>query len=58
MSMCRCERCSKLIDSDFDMDCFVEVGNMRRLNDTIILCEHCREEREKQIEAEQAKDRS
>lgn len=58
MSICVCDKCSAYIDSDFDMDCFVEVGNMRRMNETIILCERCREEREAELEAEQAKDQS
>lgn len=43
MSMCRCDGCDRLIDSDDDPDCFVEVGNMRRLHKEIILCEPCRE---------------
>ena len=50
MSMCVCQRCDAYIDSDFDPDCFVEVGNMRKLNQTIVLCEKCREEREKDLE--------
>ena len=50
MSMCVCQRCDAYIDSDFDPDCFVEVGNMRKLNQTIVLCENCREEREKDLE--------
>jgi hypothetical protein len=46
MSMVCCEKCGHLIDSDEDGDCFVEVGNMRRLHKTIILCESCREDRD------------
>ena len=37
------ERCDALFDSDDDPDCFVEVGNMRRLHKTEIVCEWCRE---------------
>lgn len=44
MSMCSCSKCGDLIDSDDDPDCFVEVGNMRRLHRTIILCVRCREQ--------------
>lgn len=43
MSMVICERCDAGIDSDNDPDCFVETGNMRRLHDTTIMCEPCRE---------------
>ncbi len=42
-----------LIKSDNDPDCFVEVGNMRRLHETIILCEKCREDRETKLEWEE-----
>lgn len=44
MSMVCCEKCARLIDSDVDSDCFVEIGNMRRLHGTVIWCEWCREE--------------
>lgn len=54
MSWCTCDRCSAYIDSDEDPDCFVEVGNMRRLHKTVILCAGCRDERERQEEALQA----
>ena len=43
MSVVICEKCDAQIDSDFDCDCFVEVGNMRRLHKTIVLCENCRD---------------
>ena len=43
MSMVICERCDTLIDSDDDPECFCEIGNMRRLNQTIVLCENCRD---------------
>jgi hypothetical protein len=43
MSIVICERCDQQIDSDNDPDCFVETGNMRRLHETTILCESCRE---------------
>lgn len=36
----------------FDCDCFVEVGNMRRLHQTKVLCERCRERREDELNAE------
>ena len=50
MSIVVCSGCDAYIDSDFDCDCFVEVGNMRRLHHTIVLCERCREEHESQEE--------
>jgi len=39
-----CEYCAFFIDSDDDPDCFVEVGNMRRLHQTKIMCERYRDE--------------
>ncbi len=54
MSMVNCEECNAYIDSDVDCDCFVEVGNMRRLHKTIVLCEPCREKREDQQQWEQS----
>lgn len=50
MSVVICQRCDALIDSDDDPDCFVETGNMRRLHETTILCEPCRERREEEID--------
>ena len=53
MSIVVCEGCDAYIDSDFDADCFVEVGNQRRLNETKVLCERCRDEYFALIEEEQ-----
>ncbi len=50
MSMCRCEECDALIDSDWDMDCFIDIADGL----TIILCERCREETEMKHEKENA----
>ena len=44
MSMIICQDCGAYIDSDDDPDCFVEVGNMRRLHSTKVMCEKCRDE--------------
>lgn len=44
MSVCICEGCDAPIDSDYDADCFVEIGNMRRMTATKILCEWCRDQ--------------
>jgi hypothetical protein len=46
MSMVICVDCDSLIDSDDDPECFVEIGNMRRLHQTIIICENCRGRRD------------
>lgn len=43
MSMIACEACGHLIDSDIDVDCFVEIGNMKRLHKEVVWCEPCRE---------------
>ncbi len=43
MSIERCESCCRPIDTDFDSECYVEVGNMRRMTWTIALCEPCRD---------------
>ena len=53
MSIIVCEGCDAYIDSDFDADCFVEVGNMRRLHQTKVMCERCRDEYFALKEAEQ-----
>lgn len=53
MSIDNCSVCGDRIDTDFDLDCYVEVGNMKRLHATICLCPRHREERE---EAEAARD--
>ena len=53
MSICVCEGCDAYIDSDFDCDCFVETGNMRRLHQTKVLCERCRDMYFAEQEAEQ-----
>ena len=46
VSMIRCEQCEWLIDSDDDPECFVYVGNYKRLHAEIVLCEKCRDDRE------------
>ena len=53
MSIILCESCDQPIDSDEDPDCFVEVGNMRRLNETKVWCASCRERKQAEQEAEQ-----
>lgn len=53
MSIIVCEKCDAYIDSDFDADCFVELGNMRRLNKTHVWCERCRDEYLLEEEAKQ-----
>ena len=54
MSMVKCNDCGGTFSSDNDPDCFVEVGNMRRMNETIILCDQCRERREMEFEVERS----
>lgn len=39
MSICLCQECGDIIDSDRDPDCFLEIDTM-----TIILCQSCRED--------------
>lgn len=43
MSMVHCDGCESYIDSDEDPDCFVEVGNMKRLHKEVVWCGSCRE---------------
>ena len=50
MSMVTCWDCDAIFDSDDDPDCFVEIGNMRRMTQTLILCENCRGRREDELE--------
>jgi len=52
MSMCLCKDCDHLINSDDDPDCFVEVGNMRRMTWTETVCKSCRDAREERAERE------
>lgn len=51
MSVCRCDKCSDLIDSDNDPDCFIEdlTGHLGRDR---IICETCRESEDDEIHAE------
>jgi hypothetical protein len=50
MSIIRCEGhsplCIDLIDTDIDQEAFCEVGNMRRMDRTLVLCHACRDHRE------------
>lgn len=50
MSVVRCEKCCRQIDTDLDTECEVYVGNYKRLHATAILCEACREEHHRQLE--------
>lgn len=54
MSMALCKDCGCLIDTDDDPECFVEVGNMRCMNWTEIVCEPCRERRIDENDAQEA----
>lgn len=54
MSMDICKDCDRLVDTDDDSECYVEVGNMRRQTETICLCEPCRERRQQQEEEAQS----
>ncbi len=46
MSWITCQGCGSSINSDDDPDCFVEIGNMRRLHQTAVLCDRCRQRRQ------------
>lgn len=46
MSMDVCHDCGRIVDTDNEPCAYIEVGNMRRLTETICVCERCREERE------------
>lgn len=46
MSMTACDFCPRLIDSDDDPGCFVEVGNMRAQTKDAVMCEPCRDQRQ------------
>lgn len=52
MSMVRCEGpgCNAPIDTDQDVECEVEVGNMRRLHKTITLCPNCRDRHQAELD--------
>ena len=53
MSIIVCQSCDAYIDSDFDPDCFVEVGNMRAQTETKVWCERCRDIYYEEQEAKQ-----
>jgi hypothetical protein len=46
MSIIRCDRCSRLIDSDYDLECFCEVMDYGDdgATKTRVLCEPCRDD--------------
>lgn len=46
MSMVICSECERYFDSDADPDCFVYVGNYKRLHKDVIMCEPCRDDHE------------
>ena len=54
MSMAMCKDCDRIFDTDDDPDCFIEVGNMRRYTEIIMVCEPCREKRLEKKEADAA----
>lgn len=54
MSIDVCKDCDRYIDTDDDPDCYVEIGDMKRLHKTICLCERCRERREQEQDAQDA----
>lgn len=50
MSWADCKDCGRFVNTDDDPDAFVEVGNVRRMNWTVIVCEKCRDERDADAE--------
>jgi hypothetical protein len=56
MSMDVCHDCDRPVDTDDDPDCYIEVGNMRRLTQTICVCEPCRERRIEEDERRASQD--
>lgn len=58
MSMCVCEVCDGPIDSDDDPECFVYVGNYKRLHGERIMCGLCRERYWEECEADAMRDAS
>ncbi len=54
MSMVKCNDCGGVFNSDIDPDCFVEVGNIFRIHKEIILCEMCRNNREREFDMERS----
>jgi hypothetical protein len=48
MSMIICQGCDRLIDSDDDPGCFLDVGS----NQIKVLCESCRERLQQELERE------
>ena len=49
MSMDTCDTCSTLIDTDFDLECYRQASDPRKIwedftKDSVCICEWCREE--------------
>jgi hypothetical protein len=59
MSMDRCSKCSALVDTDFDLDCYVpDPRHPIKGGWDSCVCERCREREENEREYEQAMDPS
>ena len=46
MSWMKCHDCEHLVDTDADPDCWIEIGNMRRMTEDVAVCLSCRDARE------------
>ena len=57
MSIEVCEKCSRRIDTDYDDNCYVEVGNMRAQTVETVLCSHCRDKHYDELERQSSQDR-
>lgn len=43
MSMIKCYSCAEIFCTDDDPECWVEIGNMRRMTTTEAVCQRCRD---------------
>ena len=55
MSIDTCKDCGDPVDTDNDTDCYVYVGNYKRLHDTICLCPRCRDKHYTELEEQDAR---
>ena len=55
MSMDRCHDCGRLVDTDDDLECYVDIGDQRWHMKEVCICESCREDRIADDEEEAAR---
>jgi len=50
MSIDRCVRCGDLVDTDAEPESYVQIGDMKRSEEWVCMCQHHREEYEERFQ--------